>query len=57
LIDTSTAPNSAGLWDGIKSAPQYQALPTGRQAEQIPGLRPGIVEGLILETVMEESHG
>jgi hypothetical protein len=62
LIDTSTAPNP-GLQDRVKSAAQYQPLPTGRQAEplgctrglefverQTPGFRPGIVEGLILKS-------
>jgi hypothetical protein len=36
----STAPNSDSQI-GVKSAAQYQPLPTGRQAEHTPGFRPG----------------
>jgi len=56
----STAPNP-GLQGRVKSAVQYQPLPTGRQAERTPGafpersrrIRSGIVEGLIYFTIGE----
>jgi hypothetical protein len=52
-MDTSTAPNP-GLQGGVKSAAQYQPQPAGRQAEQTPGFRPEIVEGLIFDSLIPE---